>query len=180
MTFEEFCKRSSFTSASGRELELMCRGQREYVAGITARSNVILRLKDTHDDVYMAGVERETKKTLYDRLRREFAYDVGSDNYRTADGTLHLHLEVVPERIDVTQPDSRGREVYNAKVHRFEPECGECCDEGNIERFICSECGCRLDLQDDDWEPTMWVDGAAMVPNYCPNCGRRIADVQPG
>lgn len=49
-----------------------------------------------------------------------------------------------------------------------------CHDKGNIERFICSECGCRLDLQDDDWEATMWLaDGAAMVPRYCPNCGRR-------
>lgn len=51
---------------------------------------------------------------------------------------------------------------------------GTCHDKGNIERFICSECGCRLDLQDDDWEATMWLDGAAMVPNFCPNCGRRV------
>ena len=53
---------------------------------------------------------------------------------------------------------------------------GTCHDKGNIERFICSECGCRLDLQDDDWEATMWLDGAAMVPNFCPNCGRRVVD----
>jgi len=53
---------------------------------------------------------------------------------------------------------------------------GTCHDKGNIERFICSECGCRLDLQDDDWEATMWLDEAAMVPNYCPNCGRRVVD----
>lgn len=51
---------------------------------------------------------------------------------------------------------------------------GTCRDKGNIERFICSECGCRLDLQDDDWEATMWLDEAAMVPNYCPNCGKKV------
>ena len=52
---------------------------------------------------------------------------------------------------------------------------GTCHDKGNIERFICSECGCRLDLQDDDWEATMWLDdGTAMVPRFCPNCGRKV------
>ena len=54
---------------------------------------------------------------------------------------------------------------------------GECDNKGNIERFICSECGCRLVLCDEEWEPTMLVDGAAMVPNFCPNCGRRVREV---
>lgn len=49
-----------------------------------------------------------------------------------------------------------------------------CKDKGNIERFICSECGCRLDLQGQEWEPTMWRDGEAMVPSFCPNCGARV------
>ena len=177
MTFEEFCEKSSFTSASGREPELMCKGLREYVAQITTRANVILRLEDTHDDVYMAGVERETKKALYDRLRREFAYDVGSDNYRTANGTLHMHLEVVPECIDVTQPDSRGREVYSAKVHRFEPERGECHpiisdnlteSEGTGDAWAdCSECGHLL---------YVLTEPNSKPPNFCPNCGRKVVD----
>lgn len=173
MTFEEFCARSSFTIASGREPEMMVRGQREYVAGITASSNVILRLEDTHDDVYMAGVERETKKALYDRLRREFAYDVGSDNYRTGDGTLHMQLEVVPERIDVTQPDRRGREVYSAKVHRFEPERGTC-ENDSLKRgvgvFVCSECGAYLDITDMSEED---ID-VFYEPKYCPDCGSKV------
>lgn len=55
---------------------------------------------------------------------------------------------------------------------------GTCHDKGNIERFICSECGCRLDLQDEDWEATMWLDdGAATVPRFCPNCGKRVVEV---
>lgn len=54
---------------------------------------------------------------------------------------------------------------------------GTCYDKGNIERFICSECGCRLKLQDDEWEPTMWLDdGAATVPRFCPWCGRKVVD----
>ena len=54
---------------------------------------------------------------------------------------------------------------------------GTCHDKGNIERFICSECGCRLDLQDDDWEANMWLDnGVPMVPRFCPNCGVKVVD----
>ena len=168
MTFEEFCKKSSFTSASGRELEMICSGQREYVAGITASAKVIIRLKDTHDDAYMAGVERETKKALYDRLRREFSYDLGSDNYRTVDGTLHMHLEVVPERIDVTLPDKREREVYSAKVHRFEPERGECKNKDrDYIGFWCSECDAHVA---DEY----LVSTDAEEFKYCPNCGRKV------
>ena len=42
----------------------------------------------------------------------------------TDDGTLHLSLPELPERIEVTLPDSRGREVYSARVHRFEEVVG--------------------------------------------------------
>ena len=51
-----------------------------------------------------------------------------------------------------------------------------CKDNGTIERFICSECGCRLVLQDADWEPMMWANGAAMEPTFCPNCGRKVVE----
>ena len=76
-------------------------------------------------------------------------------------------LDRAPEWDGHTPDDAIGR---IAKLGRW-----TCHDKGNIERFICSECGCRLDLQNDDWEATMWLaDGAAMVPRYCPNCGRRV------
>lgn len=79
-----------------------------------------------------------------------------------------------------------GFEVFRQVGEGFTPEQaiaatlgrGTCRDRGDSERFICSECGCRLDLQDDDWEATMWLDGAAMVPNYCPSCGRRVEVVE--
>ena len=38
----------------------------------------------------------------------------------TADGTLHVTCGNLPERIEVTLPDERGREVHRAKVHEFE------------------------------------------------------------
>lgn len=94
----------------------------------------------------------------------------------THDGTLHVELPKLPESISVRLPDQRDREVGSARTWQYTLGAGTCHDKGNIERFICSECGCRLDLQDDDWEPTMWLDGAAMVPNFCPNCGRRVVD----
>lgn len=52
--------------------------------------------------------------------------------------------------------------------------CGECHDEGDSRRFACSGCGCVLDMADDNGEPTMWVDGTAAVPRYCPNCGGNV------
>ena len=40
--------------------------------------------------------------------------------------------------------------------------------------FKCSYCGCSLDLMHGDIEPTIWLDGKAIVPRFCPNCGREI------
>lgn len=50
---------------------------------------------------------------------------------------------------------------------------GTCHDVGKGWMWRCSECRCRLDIDRDDL-PTMWVDGMASVPRYCPNCGRRV------
>ena len=105
-------------------------------------------------------------------------------HFWTHDGTMHIELPKLPESISVCLPDKRDREVRSARVWQYtlgdadatetRQGVGTCHDRGNIERFICSECGCRLDLQDDDWEATMWLDdGTATVPLYCPNCGRR-------
>ena len=50
-----------------------------------------------------------------------------------------------------------------------------CDDVGNDWTFRCSACGLELDIRDvfED-EPTMWKDGAAQVPKYCPNCGANV------
>lgn len=53
---------------------------------------------------------------------------------------------------------------------------GTCYDVGDSTRFVCSKCGCALDLSDLDGEPTMWVKDMADTPSYCPNCGREVVD----
>ena len=51
---------------------------------------------------------------------------------------------------------------------------GECEDIGT-DRFVCSRCGCMLDLEDAaSCEPIMWVDGEAACPRFCPSCGRKV------
>ena len=54
--------------------------------------------------------------------------------------------------------------------------------------FLCSCCGCELFVKtlhhyDDDLEymydyyiHNMYVDGKESYPNYCPNCGKHIAN----
>lgn len=50
-----------------------------------------------------------------------------------------------------------------------------CNDVGDAWTFRCSACGCELDIRDmEAGEPTMWKDGAAQVPNYCPSCGAKV------
>ena len=49
-----------------------------------------------------------------------------------------------------------------------------CNDVGDDFVFRCSECGCELDINDAFDEPTMWKDGVATVPEYCPKCGRMV------
>lgn len=41
----------------------------------------------------------------------------------------------------------------------------------------CSECGARLDLEDNDGEPTLWNGKGAPLPvNFCPNCGAKVVE----
>lgn len=96
-------------------------------------------------------------------------------HFWTGDETLHIDLGKLPERIDVTLPDPRGREVYSARVHRFDPERGECHaiisdnlteSEGTGDAWAdCSECGHLL---------YVLTDPSSEPPNYCPHCGRKV------
>lgn len=90
--------------------------------------------------------------------------------WRLENGGTAIATEWVPGKLTVgtTIEGLTPAQAVEATLGR-----GTCKDKGNIERFICSECGCRLDLQDEDWEPTMWRDGEAMVPSFCPHCGMR-------
>lgn len=50
-----------------------------------------------------------------------------------------------------------------------------CNDVGDDWEFHCSACGCELDIREMEvGEPTMWKDGAAQVPKYCPSCGAEV------
>ena len=49
-----------------------------------------------------------------------------------------------------------------------------CRDIGDYHMFVCSKCGCELDVDDREGEPTMWDGGAPVVPRHCPNCGSRV------
>lgn len=51
-----------------------------------------------------------------------------------------------------------------------------CHDIGEGRVFQCSKCGCELDITDREGEATMWVDGIATVPKYCPNCRAKVVD----
>lgn len=89
----------------------------------------------------------------------------------TADETLHLNLPKPPERIDVTLPDKRGREVYSAKVHRFESERGECRNKDrDYVGFWCSECDAHV-------ADGYFVGTDVEEFKYCPNCGRKVIKV---
>lgn len=59
----------------------------------------------------------------------------------------------------------------------FEPSRGTCHDSNKLFNvWQCSECGATMLLMFDDCgEPSYSVDGVADVPNYCPNCGREVA-----
>lgn len=41
--------------------------------------------------------------------------------------------------------------------------------------FRCSKCHAEFHTEDIDLvEPTLWVDGCADYPSYCPHCGRAV------
>lgn len=95
-------------------------------------------------------------------------------HFWTDDGALHVQTPRVPSRVDVTLPDSRGREVYTARVFRFE-ERGDC-------EVLGWEDGLDFDY-DSVWNsygtPTWHLSCGHTIegtdrPNYCPTCGRRV------
>ena len=51
-----------------------------------------------------------------------------------------------------------------------------CEDVGDGWMFRCSVCGCELDADDKEGEPTMWLGGSPITPRYCPNCGAKVID----
>ena len=70
MTFDEFADAVVFGESVPDKLALRC-GYREYEARVTLTTKIGVRLCDTHDEEYMAGIEKHAKRKLWDWLRRE-------------------------------------------------------------------------------------------------------------
>ena len=97
-------------------------------------------------------------------------------HFWTADGVLHVEPKKLPERIDVTLPDERGREVRSARVRRYVAE-RTCCaiisdnlneSEGMGDAWAnCSECGELL---------YVLTDINSKPPRFCPSCGAKVMD----
>lgn len=51
-----------------------------------------------------------------------------------------------------------------------------CNDVGDGWTFHCSACGCELDIEDREGEPTMWLGESVMTPRHCPNCGAVVIE----
>ena len=76
MTVERFMETATFSKLDpfrGDGGVRLRKGYREYEARFCARTRVAVRLCDTHNVDYMAGVEREAKAELLRHLRGEFA-----------------------------------------------------------------------------------------------------------
>ena len=57
----------------------------------------------------------------------------------------------------------------------IEPEERTCHDVSFDSReFVCSWCGCHIDVLDIESEPTMWLGGSPIEPSFCPNCGAKV------
>lgn len=113
------------------------------------------RLRELLDE---RGVEHYDgiESTLW--LKDEHGYRASADELTSGRMSVHIWCDTPEQAIAATL----GAET--------------CHDAGGSYAFICSECGCRLDVTDVDGEPTMWLDGMATVPRYCPNCGRKVTE----
>lgn len=57
---------------------------------------------------------------------------------------------------------------------RFQRICHD--EDERPDRFTCDVCGAQLDITDESGESTLYVNGFAHYPNYCPYCGAQIYD----
>ena len=68
-------------------------------------------------------------------------------------------------------------ELHARLADLIEPEERTCHDVSFDSReFVCSWCGCHIDVLDIESEPTMWLGGSPIEPSFCPNCGAKVVD----
>lgn len=81
---------------------------------------------------------------------------------------------------DVFMACGLGRAVHATEIcgrlaDLIEPEERTCHDVSFDSReFVCSWCGCHIDVLDIESEPTMWLGGSPIEPSFCPNCGAKV------
>lgn len=72
-----------------------------------------------------------------------------------------------------------GEEVAARLADLIEPEERTCHDVSFDSReFVCSWCGCHIDVLDIESEPTMWLGGSPIEPSFCPHCGAKVTGVE--
>ena len=68
--------------------------------------------------------------------------------------------------------------LFSKLADLIEPEKRTCHDVSFDSReFVCSWCGCHIDVLGIESEPTMWLGGSPIEPSFCPNCGAKVVDV---
>lgn len=68
-------------------------------------------------------------------------------------------------------------ELHARLADLIEPEEQTCHDVSFDSReFVCSWCGCHIDVLGIESEPTMWLGGSPIEPSFCPNCGAKVVD----
>lgn len=108
-----------------------------------------------------------------DQQRREVAARLRNGHRRDCESQITFIARMVKGRDIVTVVDvCRLPKLLADLIDR--PTCN---DVGDDWEFHCSACGCGLDIRDMEvGEPTMWKDGAAQVPKYCPSCGAEVVN----
>ncbi len=114
----------------------------------------------------MAKTRRERRAEAVRQLRGiEYASSLGdpaNDNGRTP-------VEVACGKRLISYKD----ECHALINLMSEDECEDV--SGNDWEFRCSACGARIDVTDQNGEPTMWdANGDATWPSHCPNCGAHV------
>lgn len=101
---------------------------------------------------------------------------------RKASTGAYRHVDVLDVIANSIGVDIVGKFDYEAENETYaaladlidRPTCN---DVGDDWTFHCSACGCEIDIREMEvGRPTMWKDGAAQVPKYCPSCGAEVLD----
>lgn len=63
-------------------------------------------------------------------------------------------------RVSEQEPSAAPRGCYDVSTNPY--------------TFECARCATILTITDNDEEPTVWIDGKASMPNFCPGCGEPV------